>query len=192
MIYRTVKDSLPYLFHSFRNKYFNKISLANMLYFQNNLYKYKKMHGYLINMQWKIIFRIKCKLPVSSWPVRISILTTCVMWSCTFLIRARDCDVSINYFCPMRQFRSLRMCCMKYFTKSFLCYQQGNKSLMKKMHTLTNPWYDLASQYQIMLLVTSPNHNSPGPAIRETSPLPVQESKLNPKKWGNLPGSSYL
>ena len=31
------KDGLPYLFHSFRNKYFNKISLGNMLYFQNKL-----------------------------------------------------------------------------------------------------------------------------------------------------------
>ena len=31
----------------------------------------------------------------SSWPVRISILTTCAMESCTgnFLIRAHDCDV---------------------------------------------------------------------------------------------------
>ena len=34
------KDCLPYLFHSFRNKYFNKISLDNMLYFQNKLYKF--------------------------------------------------------------------------------------------------------------------------------------------------------
>ena len=33
------KDCLPYLFHSFRNKYFNNISLGNMLYFQNKLYK---------------------------------------------------------------------------------------------------------------------------------------------------------
>ena len=33
----TFKDGLPYLFHSFRNKYFNKISLGNMLYFQNKL-----------------------------------------------------------------------------------------------------------------------------------------------------------
>ena len=59
-------------------------------------------------MQWKIIFTIKCKLLVSSWPVRISISTTCVMRSCTgnFLICARDCDVWINYFCPMRQVRS--------------------------------------------------------------------------------------
>ena len=32
-----IKDGLPYLFHSFRNKYFNKISLGNMLYFQNKL-----------------------------------------------------------------------------------------------------------------------------------------------------------
>ena len=31
------KDGLPCLFHSFRNKYFNKISLGNMLYFQNKL-----------------------------------------------------------------------------------------------------------------------------------------------------------
>ena len=31
------KDDRPYLFHSFRNKYFNKISLGNMLYFQNKL-----------------------------------------------------------------------------------------------------------------------------------------------------------
>ena len=90
------KDCLPYLFHSFRNKYFNKISLGNMLYSQG----FKKMHGFPINMQWKIIFRVKCKLPVSSWPIRVSILTTCVMWSCTgnFLIRARDCDVWINLF----------------------------------------------------------------------------------------------
>ena len=123
------------------------------------------MHGFPINMLWKIIFRIKCKLPFSLWPVRISILTTCVMWSCTgnFLIRARDCDIWINYYCPMRQFRwrseiffklyhilgvklvltntilstiyqsILRLfwkCCKKYFTKSFLYYQQGNKSLI--------------------------------------------------------------
>ena len=33
----SIKDGLPYLFHSFRNKYFNKISLGNMLYFQNKL-----------------------------------------------------------------------------------------------------------------------------------------------------------
>ena len=33
----TIKDGRPYLFHSFRNKYFNKISLGNMLYFQNKL-----------------------------------------------------------------------------------------------------------------------------------------------------------
>ena len=31
------KDGRPYLFHSFRNKYFNKISLGNMLYFHNKL-----------------------------------------------------------------------------------------------------------------------------------------------------------
>ena len=35
-----IKDCLPYLFHGFRNKYFYKISLDNMLYFQNNLYKF--------------------------------------------------------------------------------------------------------------------------------------------------------
>ena len=29
-----VKDGLSYLFHSFRNKYFNKNSLGNMLYFK--------------------------------------------------------------------------------------------------------------------------------------------------------------
>ena len=33
----TLKDGLSYLFYSFRNKYFNKISLGNMLYFQNKL-----------------------------------------------------------------------------------------------------------------------------------------------------------
>ena len=38
--YAKVKDCLPYLFHSFRNKYFNKILLGNMLYFQNKLYKF--------------------------------------------------------------------------------------------------------------------------------------------------------
>ena len=32
-----IKPGLPYLFHSFRNKYFNKISLGNLLYFQNKL-----------------------------------------------------------------------------------------------------------------------------------------------------------
>ena len=34
---KMIKDGLPYLFHSFTNKYFNKISLGNMLYFQNKL-----------------------------------------------------------------------------------------------------------------------------------------------------------
>ena len=32
-----IKDGLPYLFHRFRNKYFNKISLGNLLCFQNKL-----------------------------------------------------------------------------------------------------------------------------------------------------------
>ena len=36
------KDGLPYLFHSFRNKYFNKISLGNMLYFQINCKSFEK------------------------------------------------------------------------------------------------------------------------------------------------------
>ena len=36
-IFSIFKDGLPYLFHSFRNKYFNKISLGNLLYFQNKL-----------------------------------------------------------------------------------------------------------------------------------------------------------
>ena len=36
-VFALLKDGLPYLFHSFRNKYFNKISLGNMLYFQNKL-----------------------------------------------------------------------------------------------------------------------------------------------------------
>ena len=31
------KDGRPYLFHIFRNKCFDKISLGNMLYFQNKL-----------------------------------------------------------------------------------------------------------------------------------------------------------
>ena len=35
-----IKDGRPYLFHRFRNKYFNKISLGNMLYFQNKLKKF--------------------------------------------------------------------------------------------------------------------------------------------------------
>ena len=33
ILYNIFKDGLPYLLHSFRNKYFNKISLANLLYF---------------------------------------------------------------------------------------------------------------------------------------------------------------
>ena len=35
-----IKDCLPYLFHGFINKYFYKISLDNMLYLQNKLYKF--------------------------------------------------------------------------------------------------------------------------------------------------------
>ena len=34
------KDCLPYLFHDFRNKYVTKISIDNMQYFQNELYKF--------------------------------------------------------------------------------------------------------------------------------------------------------
>ena len=34
------KDCLPYLLHGFRNKYFNKILLDKMLYFQNKSYKF--------------------------------------------------------------------------------------------------------------------------------------------------------
>ena len=39
-----------------------------------NCTNFEKMHGFSINMQRKIIFRIKCKLHFSSWPLRISIL----------------------------------------------------------------------------------------------------------------------
>ena len=41
MSFSMLKDSLPHLFHGFRNKYFNKISLDNMLYFLNYMYLYK-------------------------------------------------------------------------------------------------------------------------------------------------------
>ena len=34
-----LKHYLPHLFHGFRNKYFNKISLDSMLYFHNKLPK---------------------------------------------------------------------------------------------------------------------------------------------------------
>ena len=70
------KDCLPCLCHGFRNKHFNKISLDSMLSFIMNCTSFDKMHDFSINMQRKIIFRLKCKLPVSSWPVRISILIT--------------------------------------------------------------------------------------------------------------------
>ena len=114
--HKLFKDCLPYLFHRFRNKYFNKISLDNMLYFQNKLYKFWETAWFFNKYAMKIFFRIKCKLPFSSWPVRISILTTCVMWSCigNFLIHARDCGVWINYFCPMRQFRSRSEIVLKF------------------------------------------------------------------------------
>ena len=46
-----IKDGLPYLFHCFRNKYFYKISLGSMLYFQNKFTSFAKMHGFPINMQ---------------------------------------------------------------------------------------------------------------------------------------------
>ena len=46
-----LKDGLPYLFHSFRNKYFNKISLGTLLYFQKNCKSFEKIHGFPINMQ---------------------------------------------------------------------------------------------------------------------------------------------
>ena len=45
------KDDLPYLFHSFRNKYFYQISLGSMLYIQNKFTSFEKMHGFPINMQ---------------------------------------------------------------------------------------------------------------------------------------------
>ena len=35
-----IKDCLPCLFHGFRNKHFNKISLDSMLYLHNELYKF--------------------------------------------------------------------------------------------------------------------------------------------------------
>ena len=84
--------------------------------FINNCIRFEKMYVFSINTQWKIIFRIKCRLPFSSWRVRISILITCVIWLCTgnVLIRALDCDVWINYFCPMSQFRSRSAIVLKF------------------------------------------------------------------------------
>ena len=35
-----IKDCFPHLFHGFRNRNNNKISLDNMLYFHNYLYKF--------------------------------------------------------------------------------------------------------------------------------------------------------
>ena len=40
VLFSILKDCLLYLFHGFRHKYFNKISLDNLLYFQNKLYKF--------------------------------------------------------------------------------------------------------------------------------------------------------
>ena len=39
---RVFKDGLPYLFHSFRNKCFYKISLGSMLYFENKFTSFEK------------------------------------------------------------------------------------------------------------------------------------------------------
>ena len=41
-VLQRLKGCLPYLFHVFRNKYFNKISLDSTLYFQNKLYKFSE------------------------------------------------------------------------------------------------------------------------------------------------------
>ena len=46
-----LKDCLPHLFHGFRNKCLNKISLYNMQYFLNNCTSFEKMHGFSINMK---------------------------------------------------------------------------------------------------------------------------------------------
>ena len=50
-VLQCIKDCLPYLFPGFINKYFNKISLDNMLSFKINRTSFKKMHGFSINMQ---------------------------------------------------------------------------------------------------------------------------------------------
>ena len=104
----TLKDCLLHEFNGFRNNCLNKISLDNMLYFHNKLYKFWENAWFFDKYAMKNNLQNKSKLPFSSWPVRISVLTTCVIWSCTgnFLIRACDCHICIIYFSPVRQFRS--------------------------------------------------------------------------------------
>ena len=62
----TCKDCLPYLFHNFRNNYFNKISLGNMLYVQNKLYRFSENAWFSDKYATKKNLQSKCKLPVSS------------------------------------------------------------------------------------------------------------------------------
>ena len=75
----TVKDYLRHLFHGFRSEYFNKSSLTISYSFIINCARYENMHGFEINLQRKIMFRVKCKNLFPHGQEEISILTTCVM-----------------------------------------------------------------------------------------------------------------
>ena len=66
-----LKDCLPHIFHVFRNKDFNKISLYNMLYFHNKLYKFlKKCIVFFDNYAMKNNLQNKMQITFSPWPVK--------------------------------------------------------------------------------------------------------------------------
>ena len=56
------KDCLPNLFHGFGNKYFNKISLNNLLYFHNYLHKFWENAWVFDKYAMKRILQIKMQI----------------------------------------------------------------------------------------------------------------------------------
>ena len=153
-LFDSLKKHLPHLFHGFRNKYLNTISLDNMLYFHSKLYKFWENTWFFDNHAIKIMVRIKHKLPYFHMATKnIDFDHVCHVivyrlfsYSCTWLWWMNKLFLSnvlkriiisgvklvwtILVFkllvkCIIRPFRT---CYIKYFTKSYLYNQQGSKS----------------------------------------------------------------
>ena len=107
-----ITDCLPHLFRSFRNKYFNKISLKNMLYFHNYLFKFSEnawfVEKYALknNLQYKTANYL---FPHRQLECRFRPRVSCDHVTVIFLFVH-----VVNCFRPLRRFRARSAIVKKY------------------------------------------------------------------------------
>ena len=62
--YKWFKDCLPHIFHGFRNRHFNQISLNNTVYFHNVLYMFWEIAWFLDKYAMKNNLQNKMRITI--------------------------------------------------------------------------------------------------------------------------------